>query len=320
MLDKHPLAKESVEVPDVQMTPRTRARWRPGALSWATAVVALVGMCILLYPTVASWLTSQNQSLLVRDYTQEVDTAEPSAAEQLRRAHEYNDALSSGVRLDANAHVPVGDGVSSDDSLDYWSMLKIGPDAPMARIRIPAIDVDLPIYHGTSDDTLLRGAGHLQGSHLPVGGASTHAVITAHRGLANATMFSDLDGVVVGDTFTIEVFGEVLTYRVREKRVVEPEDTDSLRAVEGEDLVTLVTCTPLGINSHRILVTGQRVTPTPVEDVEAAGEVPDIPGFPWWAVILAGGTLVLAVFVWRSGYADVRTRERRRQKGSDATP
>ncbi|MFT3798148.1 class C sortase [Microbacterium sp.] len=291
--------------------PRATPRWRPGALSWAVVVVAFIGMLVLMYPTVASWLSSQNQSLLIREYTDEIDAVEPSATEQLRLAHEYNDALSSGVRLDANAHVPVGDGVSSDDSLDYWSILSVGTDAPMARIRIPAIDVDLPIYHGTADDTLLRGAGHLEGSHLPVGGPSTHAVITAHRGLANATMFSDLDEVVVGDTFTIEVFGEVLTYRVREKRVVEPEDTDTLRPVEGEDLVTLVTCTPLGINSHRILVTGERVTPTPVEDVEAAGDPPDIPGFPWWAVVLGAGTFALAVFLWRSGYTDARARARR---------
>lgn len=291
---------------------RTPPKWRPGALSWAIVVVAFVGMLVLLYPTVASWLSSQNQSLLIREYTDEIDSVEPAATEQLRRAHEYNDALSAGVRLDANAHVPVGDGTSSDETLDYWSMLSIGQGGPMARIRIPAVGVDLPIYHGTSDETLLRGAGHLQGSHLPVGGASTHAVITAHRGLANATMFSDLDGVTVGDTFTIEVFGDVLTYRVREKRVVEPEDTDTLRPVAGEDLVTLVTCTPLGINSHRILVTGERVTPTPVEDIAAAGDAPDIPGFPWWAVILGAGTLVLSAFVWRSGYTDARVRARGR--------
>lgn len=291
---------------------RTPPKWRPGALSWAIVVVAFVGMLVLLYPTVASWLSSQNQSLLIREYTDEIHSVEPAATEQLRRAHEYNDALSAGVRLDANAHVPVGDGTSSDETLNYWSMLSIGQGGPMARIRIPAVGVDLPIYHGTSDETLLRGAGHLQGSHLPVGGASTHAVITAHRGLANATMFSDLDGVTVGDTFTIEVFGEVLTYRVREKRVVEPEDTDTLRPVAGEDLVTLVTCTPLGINSHRILVTGERVTPTPVEDIAAAGDAPDIPGFPWWAVILGAGTLVLSAFVWRSGYTDARVRARGR--------
>lgn len=291
--------------------PCTAPRWRPGALSGAIVIVAFIGMLVLLYPTVASWLSAQNQSQLIREYTDEVESVEPSASEQLQRAHEYNDALSAGVRLDANANVPVGDGTSSDDSLDYWSMLTVGQDAPMARIRIPSIGVDLPIYHGTSDDTLLKGAGHLQGSHLPVGGVSTHSVITAHRGLANATMFSDLDNVSIGDTFTIEVFGDVLTYRVREKRVVEPEDTDSLRPVAGEDLVTLVTCTPLGINSHRILVTGERVTPTPIEDVEAAGEVPDIPGFPWWAVIIAAGTLALAAFLWRSGYADARVRAAR---------
>ncbi|WP_459583204.1 class C sortase, partial [Aerococcus mictus] len=111
------------------------------------------------------------------------------------------------------------------------------------------IDVDLPVYHGTSDEVLNRAAGHLEGTSLPVGGPSTRAVITAHRGLANARMFTDLNKVNVGDTFTIEVFGDVLTYRVRDTKVVAPEDTDTLRVEEGKDLVTLVTCTPLGINS-----------------------------------------------------------------------
>lgn len=283
-------------------------RWRPAWISWAITVIALVGVLVLLYPSVASWVSSYNQSQLIRKYTVDIDSVTPSASEQLRRAHEYNDALTAGVRLEANAHVPTGDGVSADQSLDYWSMLTVTPSAPMARIRIPSIDVDLPIYHGTSDETLLRGAGHLQGSHLPVGGESTHSVITAHRGLANATMFSNLDEVAVGDRFTIEVFGEVLTYQVRETRVVEPEDTDTLRPVQGKDLVTLVTCTPLGINSHRILVTGERVTPTPVKDVEDAGDPPTIPGFPWWAVALTVGVLGLVTFIGRAGFADPRRR------------
>lgn len=171
----------------------------------------------------------------------------------------------------------------------------------MARIRIPAIDVDLPIFHGTSDSVLEHGVGHLEGTALPVGGPSTHSVLTGHRGLASAELFTNLDRVDIGDTFTIEVFGEVLTYRVRETLVVEPEDTQSLLVQPGEDLLTLVTCTPLGINTHRILVMGERVIPTPQTDLDAAGDSPDIPGFPWWSIAAGGAILVAGSYVWLAG-------------------
>ena len=122
-----------------------------------------------------------------------------------------------------------------------------------------------------------------------------------HRGLADAELFTHLDQVAVGDTFTIEVFGEVLAYRVNDVKVVDPSDTETLQRVRGEDLVTLVTCTPLGINSQRILVTGERVTPTPVSDIEDAGATPDVPGYPWWAWVLGGAVVVLSGYVWLMG-------------------
>lgn len=154
----------------------------------------------------------------------------------------------------------------------------------MGRVRIPSIDVDLPIYHGTSETVLSRGVGHLQGTSLPVGGVDTHTVLTAHRGLAQSRLFTDLDQLEKGHTFTVEIFGEVLTYRVYKKEVVQPEENQSLRAVAEKDIATLVTCTPLGINSHRILVTGERVTPTPVKDVEQSQDESQLPRFPWWAI------------------------------------
>ncbi|CBT74508.1 MULTISPECIES: class C sortase [Glutamicibacter] len=285
---------------------RASRRWRPGLLTIASSLLALVGLSVLLYPSAASWMSSYNQSLLIEDMGRSLENASPGVDEQLSLAQRYNEALSTGVNLDANANVPTGSGTSSDASLRYEDMLNTGSSDVMARVRIPAIDVDLPIYHGTSDETLLRGVGHLEGSSLPIGGADTHSVLTAHRGLAQAEMFTNLDKVDVGDRFTIEVFGEVLTYQVRETKVVDPDDTDTLHAVAGEDLVTLVTCTPLGINSQRILVTGERVTPTPIEDVQAAGQAPDIPGFPWWALIFGAGLLLIATYFWRSGYGDAR--------------
>ncbi|WP_431710941.1 class C sortase [Glutamicibacter uratoxydans] len=280
--------------------------WRPSKLTILSVILAVVGMSVLLYPSAASWMSSYNQSKLIENFTHSIDEASPGPVQQIATAHAYNDALSSGVRLDANTNVPTGEGTSADKSLVYEDMLATAQSDIMARVRIPTIDVDLPIYHGTSDETLLKGAGHLEGSHLPVGGTDTHSVITAHRGLAQSTMFSNLDRVEVGDTFTIEVFGEVLSYQVRETKVVEPEDTDTLRTVYGKDMVTLVTCTPLGVNSHRILVTGERITPTPAEDLEVAGQAPNIPGFPWWAASYGAGLLLSGIYLWRAGYTDAK--------------
>jgi sortase A len=260
-------------------------------------------MLVLVYPTAAAWFSQYDQSRLIETRASEVADGDvsPSIAQQLAEAHEYNDLLSAGALLQANANVPTGAGTSEGGQLDYDSLLA-DPTGVMARLRIPAIDVDLPIYHGTSDATLLKGVGHLEGTSLPVGGEGTHSVLTGHRGLASATLFTNLDKVKEGDTFTIEVLDQVLTYQVIRTQVVDPSDTASLRATAGEDLVTLVTCTPLGINSQRILVTGERITPTPQEDLDAAGSVPDIPGFPWWAAALAAGVVLVGVFVWRAGY------------------
>jgi sortase A len=282
-------------------------------MTWTIVVGMLAGLSILLYPSTAQWLASYSQSQLIAGYAAEIENVNPDRHEQLEAAREYNRLLTSGVDLLANAHVPQGTGTMSGSTLDYSKILVADEDGLMARLRFPAADIDIPVYHGTADATLLKGAGHLEGTHLPVGGEGTRSVITGHRGLADATMFTHLDRVEEGDRFTIEVFGEVLTYEVGEIRVIEPEDTDSLRAVPGEDLVTLITCTPLGINTHRILVTGHRVTPTPVEDIQKAGAVPEIPGFPWWALLLGGGIVATAVFLWRAGYTDAAARDRRRK-------
>jgi sortase A len=288
-----------------------RRSWRPNVITWLLAVLILGGSGILLYPSTAQWFTSYNQSLVIENVAELVEDSNPSAQEQLQQADAYNAALTAGVQVKANANVPVGSGTLHDERFDYARILSMNAQGLMARVKIPAIDVDLPIYHGTSDATLLEGVGHLEGSSLPIGGDDTHAVLTAHRGLADAAMFTNLDQVQVGDTFTIEVFGQVLTYRVRETKVVAPEDTDALRAVPGEDLVTLVTCTPLGINTHRILVTGERITPTPVTDIAAAGQAPEIPGFPWWAAGLLAAVLAAGGYVWWSGFNDANVHQNR---------
>lgn len=288
-----------------------RVGWKPGLLTVLIAIIGVGGLVAGLYPMSASWLSSYNQSIVIQSSANKVAMANPSAEKQLALAHAYNDALSAGVVLEENGNVPVSDGTSSDESLAYTSMLSTGGDGMMSRVRIPKIAADLPIYHGTSDEALLRGAGHLEGSHLPVGGIGTRSVITAHRGLANATMFTNLNKVEVGDKIVVETFGEVLTYQVRETQVIAPEATDTLRADPDRDLITLITCTPLGINSHRIIVTAERITPTPIADVREAGEVPSIPGFPWWIVFAAVGLIVITAYVIRQGFVDARVRKRR---------
>lgn len=276
-------------------------RWRLNRLSLIPALMALIGTGMFLYPDAAAWVTQYNQSQIIAVYDEQVNNAEPEAAEQLRQAKLYNDALNAGAILDANANKPRGTGTSINNLLDYDHQLRASETGLMARIRIPKIHLDLPIYHGTSEQTLLSGAGHLEGTSLPVGGAGTRSVITAHRGLAEAEMFTNLDKVGMGDTFTLEVFGEVLTYKIISTEVIDPEATEAIRSQEGKDLATLITCTPLGINSHRILVTGERVMPTPAGDLEQRGSAPEVPFFPWWAVFFLLSLCIVGLYVWWAG-------------------
>ena len=279
---------------------RPGRRWRPSFVLILTAVLAVIGAGTLTYSPAASWFNDYNQSLVVSKYSDSIKDADPSATEQLEQAKAYNDALSAGALIEANTNVPTGDGRSSDDKLDYWKMLRT-PSETMARIQVPKVGIDLPVYHGTSEASLLRGAGHLQGTSLPVGGKDTHSVITAHRGLADSTMFTDLDKVGVGDRFIITTFGKVLTYQVIDTKVVEPSDSSSLRQEAGRDLVTLVTCTPLGINTHRILVTGKRITPTPAADLDTANKTAATLSCPWWAVAFLGALVLIGLYTWWGG-------------------
>lgn len=284
-----------------------RRRWRFGWLNISIAVLLLAGLTLLLYPTAAAWVSQRNQSNVVFDQTRaNSERAQAEIDEMFERAHEYNDALVSGALLEGGANVAEGTGGAIPgvvNTQDYWQLLNADPTGTLARLRVPSIDLDLPVYHGTSDATLLKGVGHLQGTSLPVGGAGTRSVLTGHRGLANATMFTNLNHVKKGDLFSVEVLGEVFTYRVFSINVVAPEDTEEIRAVPGRDLMTLITCTPLGVNTHRILITGERVDPTPKSELDGVGLHPEVPGFPWWLVGYVAGLAAIGVWVWRSGYA-----------------
>lgn len=276
-------------------------RWKLPKATLVIALVFLLGSLTLLYPTTASWFAQYNQSQTIGVINSDISAEEPELLhKEVARAQEYNEKLVGGALLSPSSNVPTSDGRTAS-GLRYDDLLNVSSDGLMGRLRIPAINVDLPIYHGTDAATLERGVGHLEGTALPVGGISRHTVLTAHRGLPEATLFNDLPNLEIGNTFTIEVFGEVLTYKVFETQTVLPDESKALIPRFGQDLATLVTCTPLGINSHRMLVTAERILPTPIADIEASGKTPDIPGFPWWAVFAGAALVFSALWVYMAG-------------------
>ena len=223
--------------------------------------IFLIGLSILLYPLVSSTWNQMFANRLMRNYDNSVVNTDPNELnEYLTAASEYNDKLLPKAVPDAFSIR-----VSTKD-LEYESLLNLMGDGMMGYIEIPIINTRSPIYHYTAEETLQKGVGHLFGSSLPVGGKGTHAVLTAHRGLPNNKLFSDLDKVVVGDKFFISICGETFAYQVDKIEIVEPDQTQGLALVDGKDYVTLVTCTPYGVNTHRILCRGYRVPYVPGDE------------------------------------------------------
>jgi len=216
-------------------------------------LLAAVGSILLLYPSANFWFSQRVQSYAVQKYD---DGIEKMNAEQLEA--EWEQAVTYNKGLSSYAADPFAAG-SLELSEEYLAVLNINEDGIMGHIKIPSINVRLPIYHGTSEEVLNKGAGHLSGSNLPIGGEGNHAVLTGHTGLTTAKLFTDLAKMEVGETFYIVILDRTLAYKVEQILVVEPSETEALRAVEGEDYVTLVTCTPYGINSHRLFVRGTRI-------------------------------------------------------------
>lgn len=211
----------------------------------------LAGLSLLLYPTVSDYWNSIHASKAVADYSDEVNRlTEEQYDEILAAAKAYNQSLLS--REDDFS-------LTAEQKEQYESLLDVGGVGIMGYIEIPNINLSLPIYHGIEDSVLQIGVGHLEWSSLPVGGESTHCVLSGHRGLPSAKLFTNLDRLAEGDTFVLRVLDEVLTYQVDQIRIVEPDDTDALQIEEGKDFCTLVTCTPYGLNTHRLLVRGHRI-------------------------------------------------------------
>ena len=213
-------------------------------------LVFFVGLSVMLYPTISDYLNQLHQTRAVANYAADVDKLSDA---DYTAYFEAADAFNAQIAADPDAlYFP-------DRFPSYESTLDVTGTGIMGYITIEKIGVELPIYHGTSDAVLQVAAGHLEGTSLPVGGESTHAVISAHRGLPSAKLFTNLDQLEVGDTFTITVLDRTLTYEVDNISIVLPTETDSLKVSEGKDYVTLMTCTPYGINTHRLLVRGHRV-------------------------------------------------------------
>ena len=227
-------------------------------------LIFLVGLSVMLYPTVSDYINQKNQSRAVASYSEEVENlSDVDYQAYFDAADDYNRRL---------AETP--DAFYRPEEVSgYTDTLDVSGTGIMGYITIPKIGVELPVYHGTSDGVLQVAAGHLEGSSLPVGGAGTHAVISAHRGLPSAKLFTNLDELEVGDTFTITILDRVLTYEVDQISIVLPTETDNLKVVDGKDYVTLMTCTPYGINSHRLLVRGRRIeTPDKLKHIRVTAD------------------------------------------------
>lgn len=219
-------------------------------------LLILVGLILVFYSFISNYLFEHRVDSLITTYEKEVDETDAASIEQmLQEAKEYNKNLFENPVKSLNDPFSMQ---SDSDNENYYEILNLDGNGLMGFIEIPSINIKLPVYHGTTDQVLEKGVGHLIGSSFPVGGENTHAVLTGHTGMRNAKMFTDLNEVKEGDLFFITILNEKLAYKVTDRNVVLPEDVSHLQIQEGKDLVTLITCTPYGVNSHRLLVTGER--------------------------------------------------------------
>ena len=271
--------------------PKKKKRLSRLTYNLMVTVVFLLGLLVLLYPTLSNVYNNLRNQSLITDYENNVSNiSEKDYTDMLNKAIEYNKQHTNNVFVDA---------FTNDEyilSHPYDTLLNPGGNNIMGHIEIPKINVKLAIGHGTGSDILEKGVGHIEGTSLPIGGESTHSVLSAHRGLPSAKLFTDLDEIEINDKFFIYILNEKLAYQVDQINVIEPNDIELLQIVEGEDLVTLLTCTPYGVNSHRLLVRGHRIEYVP-EDVAIESSHHVIADRDKPIYILAIGVIVLFIIV-----------------------
>ena len=277
-------------------------------------ILIIAGLSLLLYPFISNQWNTYRQTKLIVSYDQQVEQKEKEVGidytAEWENAASYNDELLPMILPDSFAIAAASD----EPDEEYMSCLNLTEDGMMGYVEIPKIDIKLPIFHTVSEEVLQTAAGHLEGSSLPVGGSSTHAVISAHRGLPSAALFTDLDRLEIGDHFLIKVLDDTLCYEVDQILTVEPSDTDALQVEENQDYVTLLTCTPYGVNSHRLLVRGHRVEY--VEEVVMDEHIPLAEmsmhtNYLMWVVV---GLVIVAVFVSLLAMREKRLRKRIAEK------
>ena len=275
-------------------------------------IIFLAGLSLLLYPFVANEWNNYRQKRLISSYESKVSELESDGEidyeAEWKRAEAYNQALLPSILPDSFAIASASD----EPDKEYMSCLNIAGDGMMGIVEIPKINIKLPIYHTTDEDVLVKAAGHLEGSSLPVGGENSHAVISAHRGLPSAALFTDLDKLKEGDHFLLHILDDTLCYEVDQISVVEPEETNSLAVEDGEDLVTLLTCTPYGVNSHRLLVRGHRVPYNPEEiQKNETGNTPFSfhTNYLLWVLVGLGITGIFILILYRRERKLVKAKE-----------
>lgn len=285
-------------------------------------ILFLAGLSLLLYPFVSNKWNTYRQERLMSSYedtvAQREEAGEIDYESEWEKARAYNEALLPSILPDSFA---VAEAESEAGQVDetYMSALNLAGDGIMGSVEIPKINITLPIYHTTDKEVLEKAAGHLEGSSLPIGGESTHSVISAHRGLPSAALFTDLDRLEEGDHFLLHVLDDTLCYEVDQILTVEPDETESLAVEEGEDLVTLLTCTPYGVNSHRLLVRGHRVPyePEVVDDeMPPLGTISLHTSYFLWVVV---GLLITGAFILFLYLRERKLRQRSSGMGMELT-
>ena len=275
-------------------------------------LIIIAGLAFLLYPTISDYLKSIAYNRAIENYQAVVaDIDEETYEDIMTEAKVYNDKVLARGNVRAT--------LTDEELTEYESQLNIDDSGIMGYVVIPKINVSLPIYHGTKDTVLQSGIGHLEGSSLPIGGEGTHSVLSGHRGLPSAKLFTNIDQLVEGDTFTVRVLREVLTYEVDEIRTVLPHEVNSLQIVKGQDYCTLLTCTPYGVNTHRLLVRGHRI-PTPEgEDAETFDRIiaqQSRKHYLLFVGYIAGAVLLLIIIIVI--IIVVKKRKKRRTRAAEA--